>query len=204
MIAAILGTLFGRDRNVLRETVQVFRENVEAGAQRAHVNRSAALQQFASEFRTSDRSTFDSVMDGVNRLPRPLLALATLALLASAMIDPVWFSARMQGLSLVPEPLWWLLGVIVSFYFGARHQVKSQEFQRSLAQTMVHLPDTMNALASLAEPQMAEGGGDRSGAPERQAQEARTEAKLAGAENAALSAWRQSEQHNQMTNPTGN
>ena len=26
----------------------------------------------------------------------------------------------MQGLALVPEPLWWLLGAIVSFYFGAR------------------------------------------------------------------------------------
>jgi hypothetical protein len=26
----------------------------------------------------------------------------------------------MQGLGFVPEPLWWLLGAIVSFYFGAR------------------------------------------------------------------------------------
>ena len=26
----------------------------------------------------------------------------------------------MQGLALVPEPLWWLMGAIVSFYFGAR------------------------------------------------------------------------------------
>jgi hypothetical protein len=33
----------------------------------------------------------------------------------------------------VPEPLWWLLGVIVSFYFGARHQMKGQEFQKAKA-----------------------------------------------------------------------
>jgi hypothetical protein len=26
----------------------------------------------------------------------------------------------MQGLAYVPEPLWWLLGAVVSFYFGAR------------------------------------------------------------------------------------
>ena len=26
----------------------------------------------------------------------------------------------MQNLNLVPEPLWWLLGAIISFYFGAR------------------------------------------------------------------------------------
>jgi hypothetical protein len=36
------------------------------------------------------------------------------------MGDPAGFSVRMQGLALVPEPLWWLLGAIVSFYFGAR------------------------------------------------------------------------------------
>ena len=35
----------------------------------------------------------------------------------------------MAGLSLVPEPLLWLLGAIVSFYFGARHQSKSFEIR---------------------------------------------------------------------------
>ena len=36
------------------------------------------------------------------------------------MIDPISFAARMEGLAYVPDPLWWLLGAIVSFYFGAR------------------------------------------------------------------------------------
>jgi hypothetical protein len=36
------------------------------------------------------------------------------------MADPVGFAGRMQGLALVPDQLWWLLGAIVSFYFGAR------------------------------------------------------------------------------------
>jgi hypothetical protein len=71
-------------------------------------------------------------MDALNRVPRPAMALGTLGLFIAAMVDPVWFSERMQGLALVPEPLWWLLGAIVSFYFGARHQAKGQEFQRSL------------------------------------------------------------------------
>jgi hypothetical protein len=53
------------------------------------------------------------------------------------MVDPVWFASRMQGVALVPEPLWWLLGAIVSFYFGARYQVKSAEFQRSIAGTVL-------------------------------------------------------------------
>ena len=30
-------------------------------------------------------------------------------------------------------PLWWLMGAIVSFYFGARYQVKGQEFKTKIA-----------------------------------------------------------------------
>ena len=92
---------------------------------------SAAMSQLAAEFQYGGKSRFDRFMDGVNRLPRPMLALGTLGLLGGrSWSDPVWFAARMQGLALVPEPLWWLLGVIVSFYFGARHQLKSQDFQQ--------------------------------------------------------------------------
>ncbi|MEM7692166.1 MAG: 3TM-type holin, partial [Pseudomonadota bacterium] len=61
----------------------------------------------------------------------------------------LWFSERMQGIALVPEPLWWLLGVIVSFYFGARHQVKSQQFQRELVRTVARVPQVLNNLKSI-------------------------------------------------------
>lgn len=66
-----------------------------------------------------------------------MLALGTIGLFVTAMVDPVWFSQRMEGIALVPEPLWWLMGAIVSFYFGARHQIKGQEFQRQVAQTVL-------------------------------------------------------------------
>jgi len=55
----------------------------------------------------------------------------------------------MQGLALVPEPLWWLLGAVVSFYFGARYQVKGQEFQRSLAATMARAPQVVRNIKAL-------------------------------------------------------
>jgi hypothetical protein len=57
----------------------------------------------------------------------------------------------------VPEPLWWLLGAIVSFYFGACYQTKGQEFQRSIATTIARAPqvaetrpDAPLSLATLA------------------------------------------------------
>ncbi len=133
LIAGLLEALFGGGRNALRETAEVFRPNAEAEAQRAAAARAAALAQFAGEFAQPERGLFDRLVDGLNRLPRPAMAFGTLALFIAAMWRPEWFAARMAGLALVPEPLWWLLGVIVSFYFGARHQVKGQEFQARLA-----------------------------------------------------------------------
>lgn len=79
-----------------------------------------ALDQFGAEFAIARPGVFDSLINGVNRLPRPFLALGTMALFVYAMVDPPGFGLRMAGLAEVPEPLWWLLGAIVSFYFGAR------------------------------------------------------------------------------------
>jgi hypothetical protein len=80
----------------------------------------AALQQLGEEYQHPALSWFDRLVNGLNRLPRPLLAFGTLGLFTYAMVDPVAFAQRMVGLNAVPEPLWWLLGAIVAFYFGAR------------------------------------------------------------------------------------
>ncbi|MCE8536123.1 holin family protein [Ruegeria pomeroyi] len=149
LIGDLLGMLFGGGRNAVRETVEVFRENAEAGAARATQVQTSALDQFAAEFAQRRRGGFDRFMDGLNRLPRPALALGTLGLFIAAMADPIWFGERMQGLALVPEPLWWLLGVIVSFYFGARHQAKTQDFQRDLAATMARVPQAVENIRAL-------------------------------------------------------
>lgn len=135
LIPDVLGFLFGGSRNVVAETVGVFRENAEAGAIREAQGKQQALQQFAAEFSQPRKGLFDRAIDGLNRLPRPLLAFGTIGLFVSAMVNPIWFAGRMQGIALVPEPLWWLMGAIVSFYFGARHQAKAQDFQQSVADT---------------------------------------------------------------------
>ena len=142
-------TVFGGGRIALAVTVEVFRERSEKGAAREAVIRGATLEQFGQEFRVVRRSWFDRVMDGVNRLPRPAMALGTLGLFVAAMVDPLWFAARMQGIALVPQPLWWLLGAIVSFYFGARHQAKGQDFQRELVQSVARVPQVVDNLRAL-------------------------------------------------------
>jgi len=149
LIGGLLNVIFGSGKNALKDTVEVFRQNAEGDADRQHALRLDALKQFGREFEHSKSSTFDRVMDGVNRVPRPALALGTLGLFVAAMIDPIWFAERMQGIALVPEPLWWLLGVVVSFYFGARHQLKSQQFQQSIARSVALAPKIVENMTAL-------------------------------------------------------
>ncbi|MFK7753548.1 MAG: holin family protein [Sedimentitalea sp.] len=185
MIGRVFELLFGSERNVVRDTVEVFRENAEAGAARSATVQGNAMAQYGAEFAVERRGGFDRFMDGINRLPRPMLALGTLGLFITAMVNPLWFSERMQGIALVPEPLWWLLGVIVSFYFGARHQVKAQEFQRQIVGTMAHVPQVLENIKTIRalradSVKVADTGED-----------ARlTVASLVPGSNAALEAWR--------------
>lgn len=179
VIRTVAGLVLGRGGNAVAQTVEVFRENAEAAAQRAAALQGGALDQFAREFAVPRKGGFDRFMDGVNRLPRPLMALGTLGLFVAAMADPIWFASRMQGIALVPEPLWWLLGAIVSFYFGARHQAKGQEFRRSVAGavaqagTVAANVQALEALTASAPPPAAP-----------------AEAEPAGEANAALDEWR--------------
>jgi len=186
LIDRVLGALFGSG-NVIRETAEVFRENAEAKGAREGALSQAALQQFAAEFLVERKGLFDRVIDGVNRLPRPALALGTLGLFVAAMADPVWFAGRMQGIALVPEPLWWLLGAIVSFYFGARHQTKGQEFQRSIAATLAHAPAVTRNIATL---RALEGAPGRPGEADTVSDAGTTLAAIAPTDNAAVDEWR--------------
>ncbi len=102
------------------EVSEVFTINKTKAEMAAQARYQAALEQAGAEFRQAPIGGFDRFVNGLNRLPRPIMALSTVGLFSYAMADPAGFSVRMQGLAYVPEPLWWLLGAVVSFYFGAR------------------------------------------------------------------------------------
>lgn len=106
--------------NAATGMAEVFRENATRRMELDEEAYARAMGQFAGEFAAQPRGWFDGLMNGLNRLPRPLMTLGTVALFVYAMVEPVGFGLRMQNLNLVPEPLWWLLGAVISFYFGAR------------------------------------------------------------------------------------
>jgi hypothetical protein len=81
---------------------------------------SAGLAQFAAEFQVNNRTWFDSFIDGINRLMRPTMWYSTLAYLWLSWGDIEMFVDVTNGLRLVPEPVFVLLGIMVGFLFPIR------------------------------------------------------------------------------------
>jgi hypothetical protein len=122
MIGKMLG-IGTTARNVgaaVTDVARVFAGDRAAREAADHERYVKALGQYSEEFSHPGIGWFDQLVNGLNRLPRPTMAVGTLGLFVYAMAEPDGFALRMQGLAFVPEPLWWLLGAIVSFYFGAR------------------------------------------------------------------------------------
>lgn len=119
-----------------KDVAEVFVENKENKSQRLHdqqladVDRDmASLAQFSNEFNTrNNRTRWDSFVDGLNRLPRPLLTIAILSFFVLAPLDPTRFLEIAKAYELMPPGYWALLSVIIGFYFGGRMQLKSQDF----------------------------------------------------------------------------
>lgn len=118
-----------------KDLAQVFKENKENKGQRkfeiekAIISQDmASLQQFSSEFhQRKNRSWWDSFIDGLNRLPRPLISIAVLSFFVIAPLYPQKFLEIAKAYELMPPGYWGLLSVIISFYFGGRMQLKSQD-----------------------------------------------------------------------------
>ena len=126
-----LGDLLRGGKNV----AEVFVENRENRGARQHeqwladLDRDrAALQQFAAEFHArQNRTAWDAFVDGLNRLPRPLLTLAIIGFFVLAPLDPARFLLIAQAYELIPAGYWALLSVMIGFYFGGRMQLKAQD-----------------------------------------------------------------------------
>ncbi len=125
-----------------KEVAEVFTENSEKKGQRSHAETmatldhdKAALMQFAAEFQNrSNRTWWDSLVDGLNRLPRPLMAIAVLGFFVLAPVNPEYFTKIAEAYKIVPDGYWALLSVIIGFYFGGRMQLKSQDMTMKKSQ----------------------------------------------------------------------
>lgn len=99
-----------------------------------HARQMSVHDQFAAEFRNlTKRTWWDSAIDGLNRLPRPVMVALVIIYFLLAYFDPVEFQKVNVGLDTVPEPMWTLLGAIAAFYFAAREWKKSRDTKLALS-----------------------------------------------------------------------
>ncbi len=86
-----------------------------------HEEQMAVLAQFAAEFAGRPPKTrWDSFVDGLNRLPRPLITFGIVGIFIWAFYDPIDFVEYMAAMEVVPDELWLMWLSIVAFWFGGR------------------------------------------------------------------------------------
>lgn len=143
MIANIISGLLGLGGKFLD-----FRSAKESNV---HDEQAAAYQQYAAEFQQREgRTWWDSFVDGLNRLPRPLFAFAVILMFVYAPMDPLHFAQIMQAYGLVPEWLAIIVAQIILLYMGGRMLEKwpSRMKGPSLAD-IKEVTETQKAIAEL-------------------------------------------------------
>lgn len=87
----------------------------------SHDEQMALLTQFAAEFAGRPPTTWwDSFVDGLNRLPRPLITFSSIGIFAWAFYDPMAFVEYMGAMEVVPDELWLMWLTVIAFWFGGR------------------------------------------------------------------------------------
>ena len=150
----LINWLFGGDARQVGDVVEqvggVFRPNAEATASRAHEYNSAALTQYAAEFHArSNRTWFDSLVDGLNRLARPIITVSVLGIIPAVMLWPEEAAVAFAALALLPTGYWALVSIIIGFYYGGRMQIKAQDFERSVTEAVARAPAVIENMKRL-------------------------------------------------------
>lgn len=116
---------FGEAATSVWGTIKGDQRQIEAGNQAretaTHQEQMAVLAQFATEFAGRPPKTWwDSFVDGLNRLPRPVITFSIIGIFVFAFYDPMQFVTYMQALQVVPDELWLMWLTILAFWFGGR------------------------------------------------------------------------------------
>ena len=102
----LIGTLFG-DKDA---------QDRQEGQQQV-----AIMDAFANEFLPKRNHTwFDSLIDGLNRLPRPFITFGIIGFISYSVYDPLQFMLATQALKLVPSYLWGIFFTVITFWFGGK------------------------------------------------------------------------------------
>lgn len=121
MLGKLLSFVIGGGAKAVSDAITPFTGDKVQSEADIHDEYVGRLAQYTAEFADrQNRTGWDSLVDGINRLPRPLMAFGVIALFVWASVDPVRFAAAAQAWALIPDEMWLVLGAIVTFFFGDR------------------------------------------------------------------------------------
>ncbi len=157
---SFIGKLFGAGGggaiNALTGLSEVFKGNKTKREQGEHVENMAVHAQHAAEFNVhSSRTWFDSLIDGINRLIRPVFSIfVLLVVFIWPWFDPLGFAAYSVALSGVPTHFWVICGTIIAFWFGSRTVFKdrmvSKDMSKRAVESVARVIDAQKDIKSMA------------------------------------------------------
>ena len=118
---SIFSSIFGGGLGGIQSLVSTIFGNKGKRELYAAEEQTALQRGFEAEFSyRANRTWWDSLVDGLNRLPRPIMTVGIIALFVWAMMDTVGFTAAMYSLYAIPEALWYIFYTIIGFWFGTK------------------------------------------------------------------------------------
>lgn len=135
MLGRIAQALIGGGVQAVADAVTPFTGDRVQEENGRHTEMLARFQQYGAEFADrQNRTAWDSFIDGLNRLPRPSMALGVIGIFVWASADPAGFAVAAQAWSLIPEEMWIVLGAIIAFFFGDRTLLSARRGKAPTAQ----------------------------------------------------------------------
>lgn len=105
----------------ITKVVRVTKGDKAAVQEHIHDEQMATLSEHAAEFVSRPtRTKWDSFIDGLNRLPRPLIVLWVCVFFVWPFFGPESFLQYVLSMELIPDSLWMIFLTILGFYFGGR------------------------------------------------------------------------------------
>ena len=78
------------------------------------------MKAYANEMGKENKNWWDSFIDGIVRLPRPIIAYIVITLFIVCLVSPEYAKKVATAFSGLPGYLYGILGTVIAFYFGGR------------------------------------------------------------------------------------
>lgn len=135
-IAKLLSFLAG-NANSIKDVAEVFFGNKkERDAQIAanEFNEQIEIHKEATAgytYTAQNRNRFDSLVDAINRLPRPMMAFLAMWFMVWPMLQPERYIESVKAMGQAPEWISTFVTIVVVFFFGSRTLAKDLPSQMS-------------------------------------------------------------------------